>query len=391
MKLDFDSTRLPSPFYTEEHTQWREWTVRPFVDKEIIPYVDEWEEQGDLPDELWQKAAKAGLFQIGYPEKYGGVSEGVDIFHILITIEELARCGAGGVYASLMVQGIGLPPVVNFGSESMKKTVVPSVLNGTKHICLAITEPSGGSDVGNLKTTATRDGNHYIINGAKTFITGGLRANWFTTAVRTGGDGIDGISLILIPADAKGISRNSVGKKQGWLCSETASIYFDNVRVSTDQIIGAENKGFKPIVHNFNNERIGMVAACLGASRVCLEEAAQWAQDRKTFGKSLSKHQVIQHKFAEMLRKINATQAYMDVCGWHIKNGTPDAADIAMLKVQASQTMEFCAREAMQIMGGISYVRECRTERIYREVRVMAIGGGSEEILRDLASRQMGL
>jgi len=224
-------------------------------------------------------------------------------------------------------------------------------LNGTKHICLAITEPSGGSDVGNLKTTATRDGNHYIINGAKTFITGGLRANWFTTAVRTGGDGIDGISLILIPADAKGISRNSVGKKQGWLCSETASIYFDNVRVPADQIIGAENKGFKPIVHNFNNERIGMVAACLGASRVCLEEAAQWAQDRKTFGKSLSKHQVIQHKFAEMLRKINATQAYMDVCGWHIKNGTPDAADIAMLKVQASQTMEFCAREAMQIMG----------------------------------------
>ena len=200
-----------------------------------------------------------------------------------------------------------------------------------------------------------------------------------------------GISLILIPADAKGISRNSVGKKQGWLCSETASIYFDNVSVPTDQIIGAENKGFKPIVHNFNNERIGMVAACLGASRVCLEEAAQWAQDRKTFGKSLSKHQVIQHKFAEMLRKINATQAYMDVCGWHIKNGTPDAADIAMLKVQASQTMEFCAREAMQIMGGISYVRECRTERIYREVRVMAIGGGSEEILRDLASRQMGL
>ena len=391
MKLDFDGIRLQSPFYDETHKEWRDSVVRPFIDKEIVPHIEKWEKDGDIPLDIYQRAGEVGLFQTGYPEAYGGITDGVDIFHALITGEELARPGAGGVAAALTVHSIALPPVINFGSEEMKKKVAPGVIKGTHHISLAITEPSGGSDVGNLKTTAKKDGDHFIINGSKTFITGGLKANWFTTAVRTGGEGMGGISLILIPADAKGVSRSSVGPKQGWICSDTATIYFENVRVPVDQIIGKENEGFKIIVNNFNNERIGMAAGAVAYSRVCFEEAASWAKVRKTFGQPLSKHQVIRHKFAEMLRKINSTQAYMDICGWHIKNGTPNAADIAMLKVQATKTMEFCAREAMQIMGGISYVRECKTERIYREVRVMAIGGGSEEIMRDLACRQMEL
>ena len=391
MKIDFDSSRLDCPFYNDHHKHFREWVVRPFVKNEIMPYVDQWEEAGNLPAELFVKAAKAGLFQIGYPECYGGVSKDIDIFHTLIIGEELARCGAGGVYSSLFVHAIGLPPVVHFASEELKQQVVPPVIKGEKHIALAITEPSGGSDVGNLQTIAKKVGDHYVVNGVKTFITGGFRADWFTAAVRTGGDGIDGISLLLIPANLEGVTRSSVGKKQGWLCSETATIYFDQVKVPVKNIIGVENQGFKPIVNNFNNERMGMVAACVGFSRVCLEEAGKWARERQTFGKSLSKHQVIRHKFSEMLRQINATQCYMELCGWQIKNGSVNPADISMLKVQATMTMEFCAREASQILGGMSYVRECRTERIYREVRVMAIGGGSEEIMRDLASRQMGL
>ena len=391
MELTFDGIRLNSPFYNETHKDWKNKILRPFLDKEIIPNINQWEKDGDIPLEYYKKAGEIGLFQLGYPEEYGGVSEGMDIFHTLITAEELARPGAGGFGAAFTVHSIALPPILNFGSDEMKKRVAPDVIKGTHHISLAITEPSGGSDVSNIKTTAKREGDHFVINGSKTFITGGLKANWFTTAVRTGGDGIGGVSLILIPADAKGVSRTSVGPKQGWLCSDTATIYFDNVKVPADQIIGKENQGFKIIVNNFNNERIGMASAAVGYALAAFEEAASWAKLRKTFGKNLSQHQVIQHKFAEMYRRINSTAAYLEICAWNIQNGSSEAADISLLKVQATKMLEFVAREAMQIMGGISYIRECKTERIYREVRVMAIGGGSEEIMMDLAARRMGL
>jgi len=390
MSLDFDSTRLKSPYYTAEHQMWRD-QLRRFVDDEIMPRIDDWEEAGEVPLDLWPKAAEIGLLQMGYPEKYGGISAGIDIFFHIIASEELARCGAGGVSASLMIHSIGLPPVANFASEAIKQAVVPKVLSGEERISLAITEPSGGSDIANLTTSARRDGDHFIVNGCKTFISGGMRANNFTTAVRTGGEGIGGISLLLISADAEGVARTRLEKKQGWWCSDTATVYFDNVRVPAENIIGELNKGFQIMMKNFNFERLSLTAGAIGASRVCIEEAAEWAMHRKTFGKRLSEHQVIRHKFAEMVRKVNASQAYMDTCAWNIENGTAGPADVALMKVQATQTMEFCAREAMQIMGGISVMRECRTERIYREVRIMAIGGGSEEIMRDLASKQFGL
>jgi len=390
MALDFDSTRLKSPYYTAEHQMWRD-QLRRFVDDEIMPRIDDWEEAGEVPLDLWPKAAEIGLLQMGYPEKYGGISAGIDIFFHIIASEELARCGAGGVSASLMIHSIGLPPVANFASEAIKQAVVPKVLSGEERISLAITEPSGGSDIANLTTSARRDGDHFIVNGCKTFISGGMRANNFTTAVRTGGEGIGGISLLLISADAEGVARTRLEKKQGWWCSDTATVYFDNVRVPAENIIGELNKGFQIMMKNFNFERLSLTAGAIGASRVCIEEAAEWAMHRKTFGKRLSEHQVIRHKFAEMVRKVNASQAYMDTCAWNIENGTAGPADVALMKVQATQTMEFCAREAMQIMGGISVMRECRTERIYREVRIMAIGGGSEEIMRDLASKQFGL
>jgi acyl-CoA dehydrogenase len=390
MNIDFDSLQLNSPFYTESHLQWRQ-QLRKFVEREISPHIDDWEEAGELPLELWRKAAEVGLLQLGYDESYGGVSEGIDIFHTIVSSEELARCGATGISSSLTVHGIGLPPVANYGTDAMKEEVVPQVLAGEKRISLGITEPGAGSDVANISASARREGDYYVVNGSKTFISGGMRADWLTTAVRTGGEGIGGISLLLIPMNAGGVSRTKLDKKQGWWCSDTATIYLDNVKVPVTNLIGEENQGFLPIVHNFNHERIGIVSLSLGAAKVCMEEAAQWAVDRKTFGKPLSKHQVIRHKFAEMLKRINATQAYLDMCAWQMMQGQLQVQDIAMLKVQATETMEFCAREAMQIMGGISYMRGCKTERLYREVRVMAIGGGSEEIMRDLTARQLGL
>ncbi|WP_444932955.1 acyl-CoA dehydrogenase family protein [Microbulbifer sp. ANSA003] len=385
---DIDASRMASPFYDEGHQEWRT-QLRRFVDREITPYITQWDEDGQLPAKLWKKAAEVGLLQMSYPENYGGIE--TDVFHMIVAAEELARPGAGGLYASLMVHGIALPPLLHYGSEALKDQVIPSVLRGEKHISLAVTEPGAGSDVANLQCRAERDGDDYIVTGEKTYITGGMRANWFTTAVRTGEEGFGGISLLLIPADAEGVSRQLLDKKQGWWCSDTASIFFDQVRVPASNLIGGENQGFLPIVHNFNRERLGIAASCVEFSRVCLQDAIEWAQERQTFGKRLANHQVIRHKFAQMLQRINATQAYLDLCAWAEQQHQLKVADIALLKVQATETLEFCAREAMQVLGGAGYMRGSRVERIYREVRVNAIGGGSEEIMRDLASRQMGI
>lgn len=390
MSLDFDSARLPNPHISPDHEAWRT-QLRRFIDAEIAPYAEDWDEAGHIPDELWPKAAEVGLLGLGFPEAYGGTSEGIDYWHQWITNEELTRFAVGGVPASLMVHGIGLPPVLKWGSESMRQLVAPPVLAGEKHIALGITEPGGGSDVANVRTTAVRDGDHYIVNGSKTYITGGMRANWVSTAVRTGGEGAGGVSMLLIPTDAEGFSRTALERKQGWWASDTATLYFDNLRVPVENLIGEENRGFRVIMTNFNSERMLMAVGMEALGRVCLEEAAQWARDRNTFGKRLADHQVIRHKFAQMKQRLNATQAYIRVCYESLESGNANPGDIALLKVQASETMEYCAREAMQILGGIGYMRGNRVERIYREVRVNAIGGGSEEIMRDLAARQYGL
>ncbi|MCW9035438.1 MAG: acyl-CoA dehydrogenase family protein [Rhodospirillales bacterium] len=385
--FDFDQ-RYQGPFYTDDHHAWRA-SLRAFVDKEIMPHVDEWDEAGGFPRELYKKAAEVGLLGIGYPEEFGGTPVD-DEFFLIVTAEEMARCSSGGINASLLVHNIGLPPVLAIGSEEMKRRVAPEVLSGEKIHALAITEPFGGSDVANLKTRAVLDGDDYVVNGSKIFITSGMRADYYTVAVRTGGEGAGGVSLLLIERDRLGFTRTSL-KKQGWWASDTATMYFDDVRVPKENLIGKENSGFIGIMKNFNNERLWMAASSNGLARVCLEDALAWARERHTFGKRLADHQVIRHKFAEMARKINATQAYLEQCALRVHAGESPVADLSLLKVQSTLTMEFCAREAMQILGGSGYMRGCRVERIYREVRVMAIGGGSEEIMRDLAARQMGV
>jgi acyl-CoA dehydrogenase len=389
MPLDFDALRPPSPFMDETHAAWRA-SLRKFVERELMSHVNDWDEAGLVPREVFLKAGEFGLLGAGYPEKYGGWSEGFDRFHGIVTSEELARMGAGGVSAALMIHGIGLPPILAIGSEEMKQRIAPPVLRGEMQISLAITEPDAGSDVANIKTRAVRQGDVYVVNGSKMYITGGMTSHYATTAVRTGGDGAGGLSLLLIDLNAMGVSRTSL-KKQGWWASDTAAIYFQDVEVPADQLIGAENQGFAGIMRNFNGERLGMASGATASARVCVVDAAEWAQARKTFGKRLADHQVIRHKFAEMVQRVNATTAYLENCAWRVMQGETPVADLCMLKVQATETLEFCAREAMQIMGGAGFMRGSRIERIYREVRVNAIGGGSEEIMRDLAARQLGL
>lgn len=385
--MDFDDWRARSPYYDESHDALAA-SVRRFVDLEVAPHIDGWEEAGELPRELHRKAAAAGILGLRYPEAYGGHSEGFDIFHGMTQTEELSRVGAGGLGASLMTHGIGLPPILATGSEHLKQMVAPPVLAGEKIIALGITEPSGGSDVAQLKTKATRRGDHYIVNGSKMFITSGMRADWLTCAVRTGGEGASGVSLLLIDLNAKGVSRTRLDK-MGWRCSDTAALFFDDVEVPVEHLIGPENGGFIGIMRNFNSERLGMAMGCCAFARVCLREAVEWAQNRVTFGKTLVGHQSIRIKLADMARQVNATQSWVDLCAWQMQQGKDQPADFAMLKVQATQMLESVAREAAQVLGGASYIRGSKVERIYREVRVNAIGGGSEEIMLDLAGRQL--
>ncbi len=376
-----------SPFYTPEHTAFRD-VVRRFVAREIEPYAHLWDEAGEFPRELYVKAAEIGLLGLGFPEEFGGVA--CDQFMHIVGSQELARAGAGGVSASLMSHTIGAPPIARAARPELKARVLPEILSGHKISALAITEPSGGSDVANLRTRARRDGDYYVVSGEKTFITSGMRADYITVAVRTGGEGAGGVSLLLIPGDTPGLSRTRL-KKMGWWASDTATLHFDDCRVPAENLIGEEGAGFKIIMQNFNSERMGLAAGCTGFARVCVDEAIAYARERHTFGKPIAQHQVIRHKIVDMAQKVAATQAMLEMLAWRLEQGENPVAEICMMKNQATQTMAFCASEAVQIFGGAGFMRGVKVERIYREVKVNAIGGGTEEIMKDLASRQMGL
>ena len=375
-----------SPFYDSAHEAFRD-QVRRFVCTEIEPHVDKWDEAGTFPRELYGKAAEVGLLQLNYPEEFGGVP--ADRFYAIILSQELARSGSGGVCASLMSHTIGLPAIVKFGSDALKQKVVPPVLAGEKIAALAVTEPGAGSDVANLRTIARREGAHFIVDGEKAFITSGMRADYLTVAVRTGGPGRGGISLLLIEGTTPGLSRTPL-RKMEWWASDTAILQFDNCRVPAEHLIGTEGTAFGGIAMTFNDERLGLAATAISFAEVAYEEALAHAKLRHTFGKPLIQHQVIRHKLVDMRQRIAASQAFLELVAWQMDQNLNPVADISLVKNQATQTLAFCASEAVQIFGGAGFMRGVKVERIYREVKVYAIGGGAEEIMKELASRQLG-
>jgi len=372
-------------------------TVRRFAENEIAPNVEAWDDAGEFPRALYARAAELGLLGLGYPEAFGGTPASYSLK--LPAWIALARHGkSGGVLASLFSHNIGLPPVVLHASDTVRAEVVPAVLRGEKIAALAITEPGGGSDVAALRTTARRDGEHYVVNGEKTFITSGMRADWITVAVRTGEErGAGGISMLLVPGDAAGLTRTRLAK-MGWWCSDTAQLHFDDVRVPARCLLGQEGAGFRMIMGNFNGERIGLAAGALGFAEACLDEALAWSRERKTFGAALIEHQAVRHKLVDMRMRIASTEAWLEAVSAegdaHEAAGRFNApewvAQVCMLKNHATQTMQFCADQAVQILGGMGFMRGTVSERIYREVKVMMIGGGAEEIMKELAARQMG-
>jgi acyl-CoA dehydrogenase len=386
--------RLNPVYYSDEHLALRE-SVRRFVASEITPHVAAWDEAGGFPRELYRKAAEVGLLGLGFPEEYGG-TPGVDYFHRLVASVELAQAGSGGVVASLMSHTIGSPPVASFGSPALRARVLPKVLAGECIAALAITEPSGGSDVAALRSTAVRDGDHYVVNGEKTFITSGMRADFLTVAVRTdpSAKGAAGLSLLLVEGDTPGLTRSPLAK-MGWWSSDTAHLRFEDCRVPAGNLIGPEGAGFLAIMQNFNAERFALSASALGFAWVCYREALAWARERRTFGKRLADHQVVRHRLVDMLTRIEATRAMLEETAWrldHARPGDPQViAAICMLKNATTRCMQFCADAAVQTLGGMGYMRGTASERIYREVKVNMIGGGAEEIMKELAARQLGL
>ena len=365
-------------------------TMRRFIDEAVKPHIDEWEEAGSFPRELYAQAGGLGLLSIGHPTEFGGTGE-QDVFVKVAASEELMRSGSGGFVASLGSLDIGLPPVWRVGSEALKQRIVPQVLAGEKIIALAITEPSGGSDVANLKTRAVRDGDHYVVNGSKTFITSGVRADYYTVAVRTGEAGFGGVSLLLIEKDTPGFSVGRNLKKMGWWASDTAELFFQDCRVPAANLLGPENSGFFTIMANFQAERLSLAVMAYMTAQIALEECLSYVKERVTFGKPLSKHQVIRHTLAEMATQLDVSREYTYRCAARMQAGESAISEVSMAKNFATSVSTMVTNEAVQIFGGMGYMRESLVERLYRDNRILSIGGGTHEIMNEIIAKQQGL
>ena len=378
-----------NPYQTEERRAFQDMIAK-FMETEIWPHVDDWEEAGSYPHEINEKICALGVFGFDIAEEYGGL--GFDDAHMRkASGVEMGRSSAGGVMASVGSRSIMLKPLTELASDPIKQRVLPELLSGRKGGALGITEPGGGSDVANMQTTARKDGNEWVLNGQKMFITGGMQASYFVIGARTGGDGMGGISLFFVEADTPGFTRTAIERKMGWWASDTAVLYFDDCRIPAENLMGEEDKGFYAIMNNFNYERFWMAAQMLGMSMRLFDECVAYGRDRKTFGKPLVTHQVIRHKLAEMSARIDAMDAYLNQVAEIMNGGDMPVAEISKLKFWCSAQLEWIANEAMQIFGGAGYLRGNAVERIYRDVKVQSIGGGSQEIMRDLTARQMAL
>jgi acyl-CoA dehydrogenase len=375
-------------FETDEHRALRE-QVRRFAAAAIAPHAHAWEEANEFPRELYQQSAEAGFLGTGYPEEVGG--DGGDLSHVLVSAEEMVLAGKSvGTCVGLGSHGIALPPIVKFGTDAQKERYVRPTLTGEKVSALGITEPGGGSDVAAVQTKAIRDGDHYVVNGAKTFITSGTRADFVTTAVRTGGEGHGGISMLIIDSATPGFTVAGKLKKTGWWASDTAELAFEDCRVPVGNLIGQEGAGFLMIMTNFVTERLMIAGQCVAIAELAYRESVEYAKQRHAFGKSLSGFQVIRHKLADMATQIAAARALTGECVTRYLQGEQTPSLAAMAKNTATDMCSHVCDQAVQIHGGYGYMREYVVERLYRDARLYPIGGGTREIMNEIISKVEG-
>lgn len=384
MKFEFSDQSTFQEYFGRAHKMVRR-SVKEFVDKEIIPNIDDWEERNEFPRELYKKAGDVGILGIGYPEEYGGTPG--DIFFQVAAWEEVMRCGSGGLAAGLGSLNIAIPPIVSHGTDEQKERFVAPVIAGDKIAALAITEPGGGSDVAGLQTTAVRANDHYVVNGSKTFITSGCRADQITCAVRTGGAGAQGISLLVIEAGTPGYSVSEKLEKTGWWASDTAQIFLDNCKVPVANLIGEENQGFYGIMENFQSERLQLAVMANMTSQLALEESVRYAKQRQAFGKPVAGFQVVRHRIVDMATLVEVSREFTYRVAAKIGAGLDQVKEVSMAKNFACAASDKVTYDAVQIFGGYGFMRGYLVERLYRDNRVLSIGGGTTEVMKEIISK----
>lgn len=375
-------------FETEEHAALRT-NARRFATQHIAPHAHAWEEANEFPRELYKVAAEAGMLGLSYPVEDGG--SGGDIGHAIVASEELVLVGKSvGTCVGLGSHGIAIPPILRHGTPEQRRRFVAPVLAGEKVSALGITEPNAGSDVAHLTTKAVRDGDHYIVTGSKTFITSGCRADFVTTAVRTGGPGHGGISLLVIERGTPGFTVSRKLAKTGWWASDTAELSFDECRVPVANLVGEENTGFLAIMINFAAERLFLASQCVAIAELAYRESMHYAKTRTAFGKTLMGHQVTRHKLADMATRLAAARALVGECTTRVLRGEQVPALCAMTKNAATDMCSAVVDAAVQLHGGAGYMRETVVERLYRDARLYPIGGGTREIMNEIIAKTEG-
>jgi len=376
------------PWATSERQALRK-LVADFTQREIAPHMDQWERDGAVPRSLHRQAGELGLLELGFPESVGGAGDYVDL---MIVVEELiANGGSAGLCASLLTHTIATPHIAAVGDPEQVAKYVRPTLAGNKIGALAITEPGAGSDVASVATKAVRDGADYVVTGAKTYITSGVRADYVTTVVRTGGPGHRGLSLLIVDTAAPGFSVARKLEKKGCLCSDTAELAYDNVRVPACNLVGAEGSAFPQLMPRLAGERLQLAVQAVATAQRAFDLTVPWARQRVTFGQPIAQRQVIRHKLAEMARQITAARVFVRDVAARYADGQPVDKEVAMAKNTAVFASDYVVNEAVQIFGGMGYIRENEVERLYRDARILGIGGGSNEIMNEIISKTLGL
>ncbi len=388
IKPDF-STKKKHFIFTDEHDMMRQ-TIKDFAEKELAPHADEWEET-TFPDSVIKRMGELGFIGLCFPEEYGG--SGGDYYYSLVRAEAMAYANSGGTGMGVAVHtDMATPPILQFGTEETKQKYLVPAIKGEKIACLGITEPGAGSDVAAIKTRAERDGDEYVINGSKTFITNGVRADFIVLVTKTDPDaGYDGFSIFVVDCDSPGYNVISKLEKLGMHASDTAELSFENVRVPAENLLGDEGKGFYQIMWELQGERLIAAAACVAGAQRVFERTLEYAKEREAFGRPIGKFQAIRHKFAEMSMKIEVARQMVYTTAWRHENNDYPVREITQAKLYASRISEEVCNEAIQIHGGYGYMKEYGVERAWRDMRLNRIGAGTDEIMLDLIGRSYGL
>ncbi len=373
-------------FFTEEHELFRQ-SIRAFLEKEVRPNIEQWEEDGSIPREIYKRFGEMGFMGATFPEKYGGM--GLDTFYSVVYTEEMVRMNSSGFSTSIGAHaGLALAHMNAEGTEAQKQKYLVTGLKGELIGCLAITEPGGGSDVASLTTKAVRDGDHFVINGSKTFISNGVLSDYIVAAVRTGGPGAKGVSMVIIDRDTPGVSATAL-KKLGWHASDTGEIAFDNVRVPVENLLGEENKGFFYIMQHFASERLGMALIGVAQAQLAIDLAIKYMAEREAFGRPISKFQVLRHRIAQLSSEVMANRAFVYTLYRRFEDGDYIIKEAAMAKLVATQLSDKVCYECMRIFGGYGYMESYPMARLLRDSQLGTIGGGTSEVLCEIISKMM--